>query len=215
VAAGVAVGVIQLLASLVCVFAAAGLFGAMSMGGPSGDGFMNAFAFAGGVLAKANGWIEQPLPSSIVRPAAGYATASLVLVFLFFFLTVAPSAPAGAGGWFPLCFFALQIPLSAYCPCILVLGISFFQTALNFTNAFMRFLARASFSVFLVHYIFIAIFSYVYVLILEQTQAIDITFVNSTSTSTDVGGDGYTYSLVGSSSPSRALSLRLPSEGSS
>ena len=185
-----AVAVVQLLASLVCALAGATLgFGEMPMAGPGGDGFFNALGFVGGVLARANSWLAEPLPPSLLRPARLYVLAMVVLVPLFFFLTLAPGAPgvalAGQPLWTAL-FFALQLPLGPHCACVLVLAVDVLQRRCNTATRLSRVLAGGAFAVYLLQYWAVTGFTYAYLALLEQTDGLRVEFVNSTQSSTEL-----------------------------
>ena len=195
------VAAVQLLASVACAVAGSTLgFGEMPMGGPGGDGFINALGFVGGVLARTNGWLAQPIPPRLLVPSRRYALVVGAAVLLFFFLTTSPRGPSSeapsAGGaelWWYALFFALQLPLGPYAVSVWLLALDLFQRRCDRATAVSRFAAGAAFAVYLVHYYAVTGFAYAWALILEQAEGIDVAFVNSTQSQADIGDGANLY----------------------
>lgn len=195
------VAAVQLVASLACVVAGSTLgFGSMPMAGPGGDGFINALGFAGGVLARTNGWLASPIPSRLLVPARRYALVVGAATLAFFFVTTSPSGPSsedpsagGAGVWWYALFFALQLPLGPYAVSVWLLALDLFQRRCDKATALSRFASGAAFAVYLLHYFAVTGFAYVWALILEQAEGIDVMFVNSTQSATDIGDGANLY----------------------
>ena len=191
---GFGVAIMQLGASTVCALAQSSLgFGEMPMAGPGGDGFFNALGFVGGLLAKTNEWLAQPLPRGLVRACWYYALVVAAAVVAFFVLTLGPGAPAHAlAGTLPwlLAFFGLQIPLGPYCVCVGVVAVDLLQRRCDFETPLARFLARGAFAVYLLQYWAVTATTYAYILLLERTAGVHVEFVNSTQGITSGSGPG-------------------------
>lgn len=169
-----AVSLMQLVASVALGLAGSMGIAAGPMNGPGGDGFFSACSFGGGLLARRSGWLAKPLPPQLVhRSRVCVLCMAIVFAGTSFGLFSPPVADGSDGvrraGMYS--FFALQIPSSAYWLCVQVCAIDVFQRRCNFENAFTRFVSSAAFTVYLVHMVFVNLYTFTWIKILGLATA--------------------------------------------
>lgn len=188
---GCGVTAVQILASGASIMSALG-FAEMPMMGPSGDGFFTVFLFAAGVVAKRNSWFSWDFPEPLIRSAKIYVYTIALLTIIACFLFTSPGSPmaldAESLGIFLL---AMQIPLGPFCLFLCLLVVDHFQRHCNAQNAFTQWLGKCAFAVYLFHYYFVTIMTWLFVEMVDPDGF--VVSENATSVSTDPRSDGEVF----------------------
>jgi len=165
--------VIQLIALIMCVVVGSPSgFAEMPMVGPGGDGFFNVFAFAFGVIAKRNQWLEKPLPKELLASCWKYVGILLAIVSIIFFIFFSPVVFPDVDfnmGFAGLILIILNIPCGPLCFSLIVIAIDFFQRNMDFESGVSKFLAGGAFVVYLIHYYLLQVFIYLFIQIQDET----------------------------------------------
>lgn len=184
---GCAVTGVQILASGASIMSALG-FAEMPMMGPSGDGFFTVFLFATGVVAKRNSWFSWDFPEPLVKSAKIYVYTVALFTIIACFLFASPGSPmaleSDSLGIFLL---AMQIPLGPFCLFLCLVVINHFQHYCDSQNAFTQWLGKCAFAVYLFHYYFVTIMTWLFVEMVDSDGF--IVSENATSVSTDPRSD--------------------------
>jgi len=152
---------LQMLAGFLCLVGGSPLFAEMPMLS-AGDGYFNMAGFVVGIVAKRNKWLEKPLPAELVRSSRLYAAGAMGVITCTLFFIATPLAYIGSTPVFIVyfCFNILMGPLS---PALVILIVDFFQTEMNFKTDISAWMADGAFVVYLIHYYFVNIYSYVFI----------------------------------------------------
>lgn len=171
--------------------------------------------FAGGIIAKRNGWLDNPIPSAqLFKGQCHMVTWSLTMFVIFALVyvyvpssTIFPAAPHGGhkelGSEKSVSVFVTLVVdvliaggMGFYCIVLSFGMFSFFQKRCNYSNRCTKFFSDAAYTVYLIHPWIIVPITWSYVILLKKIGNVDVIFPlagsnsSTTTSSTDLGNDG-------------------------